>query len=437
MTNQEVLELIDVNPVLQQQILDIIPQNLDKLSQGLFLYTKLCSILDYDDLFWASDQDGPAKERHADPKSINYINENYPYVVCYDFNIICAKLLNQIDIETEFDKQDYTKEFGNGHTDLYMLIPEQENLPKYLNLEDKVHLSGYSDMTNYKVYGDVLPILQKRVNENFKDYKTRTKQFDNLVSSITKEVIKQDNIEKKRQAEKVYNKEKVEQLVQEYNTFATENNIKLDETEKFNILFEQIGKIDLRELPALEYAKQMFSNIVKDLENGTDKYKFSIIKEKQGPQTYSLTAIMTSKGQNGNYYLKIDPPHDLKEISQQELQEKFTNGDLDYLQAYFSEKAIIPNIQSPYIDNKLINMFPMEKLQEWLENGFEIENCADYFQGYKREYAKYIKFCRERQQSLNSSQSNKQEKTNFVLENSYNKTKQNSKVQGNEYEKIY
>ncbi len=435
MTNQEVLELIDVNPVLQQQIIDSIPNNLDETSKALFLYTKLCSVLDYDDLFWASEQQGPAQERHADPEFIKYVTSQNPYVVCYDFNIICAKLMEKIGAKVEFRHGQDNIKYGSGHTDLYLVITQNNNLPSELQIGDSIRLLGYSDMNNIKVDGNVSPALQKRENEKPKDYRSRTKQFENLVLAITKEVLKQDDLEKKRQAEKIYNKENVEQLVQEYTKFSTQNNMKLEEIEKFNLLFEQFGKIDLRELPALLYAKQMFSNITQDLED-KDKYRFTVIKEKQGPESYTLAAIMSSKGENSNYYLKIDPPHDLKEISHEQLQNDFLTGNLDYMNAYFSPKVIIPDIQSPFLDEKIQQMFPMEEVNAWMNDGFDIENDMRFHNSYGVEYAKYIKFRRGQQIKLNN-QSTQTRREYYNLEQSNNKTQQKTNTQESEYEKVY
>ena len=85
--------------------------------------------------------------------------------------------MRKIGIETEFDKQAYQEDYGARHTTLFMKVPKQDNLPQFLKVGERIRLDGYSDMTNYKVHGDVLPILQKRVNEEICDYKVRTKQF--------------------------------------------------------------------------------------------------------------------------------------------------------------------------------------------------------------------------------------------------------------------
>ena len=95
MNNLEVLQSFNLNPALQNYVLNDIPKEYNKFQQAIYVYAKLCSVLNYDSGFLASDHQGPLKKMHENPNRLETISPQSTDIVCYEFNALCMKLLNK------------------------------------------------------------------------------------------------------------------------------------------------------------------------------------------------------------------------------------------------------------------------------------------------------------------------------------------------------
>ena len=355
MTNKEALELMTLNPSFKKYILNSIPQDLNKFEQGLYVYVKLCSVLNYDARFFAADQQGPMHEKQSNLNYLKTVGLENNEVVCYNFNLICIDLLRSIGIEanfmsgTNFDQAN--KKYG-GHTDMYMSIPDvpQNELPYGLKIGERIVLYGFSDMTNFKIDKKlILKLLDNRFKVNMEERSKIFKSFEDAVAKIVDRVKIEDDLYHKQQNQEIYNQQKVQELEKEYKEFIYDEICFLTDREKIEIFLEQVGKIDLGDISSLKYANQLYSNIHESLDNA-ENYEFTIIKEKEAVDIYSMIGIVSFVGEESNFYLKITPPNKIEEIKHRELQDGFNKGQYDYIGAYFNANHIIPDIKSSYVE---------------------------------------------------------------------------------------
>ena len=410
MNNLEVLESVKVNPALQNYILSDIPKEYNKFQQAIYVYAKLCSVLNYDSGFLASEHEGPLLKMHENPKYLETVDLQNTDIVCFEFNILCMNLLNKIGIKSGFYEGNDKKSYGT-HSDIYFFVPEvQGKLPDDLQAGEKVAFKGYADVTNFKVDGKIslYPVDFRRKRDALPEY----------VAKIVETVKQQVDLERQQQRQEMFNREKVLELEKKYKQFADTNKVLLSDKEKIDIFLEQINKIDLGKLAALKYGVKLFKNIQQDLAE-PNRAKYTIIREKQAEDLYKLIGIFSYNADENVFYLKIDPPHQMAELTQKQLQTSFDSGKYDYLSDYFSATAIIPKIQSKFIDDLLkdinfVNLFVVGALQVTNENSSS--PFVEYYNFVKeREFEseqnntiptkeKYESFSQEKAEQQNSNQ---------------------------------
>ena len=94
-TEDTLYEKVELNPELHDAILEQMPDGLSGLEKAAYIYAKMCTILTYDNKFMAAYQKGEAAEKH---KSLDYVGQISPdnnEVVCFEFNMIYAKMLDE------------------------------------------------------------------------------------------------------------------------------------------------------------------------------------------------------------------------------------------------------------------------------------------------------------------------------------------------------
>ncbi len=354
-TNYDALEIMRVNPNFKKSILRSLPDGLTRLEQGLFVYIKLCSVLNYDAGFFAAEQEGVEQEKQSDLHYIEKVGEETNDVVCYNFNLICIDLLKELGINAEFvsgtNFDDGTKAYGT-HSDIVMHIPSmpKEDLPLGLKVDEEIVLYGHADMTNLKVGDKLRAILLDRRRNDQPELQTQIMEnFYVLLDKIASIVRKQDNIFQKQQNEEKFNEQKVKMLEDKFYDYAYQEIGFLSDSEKIDIFLEQVGKIDLSEIASMKYVKKLYKSISSGLDNA-ENYGYTIIKEKKDNERFGMVGILSFAGEDSNFYIKITPPNEMNEIKHDILQEGFDNGTYDYIGGYYDINSIIPDIKSEYVE---------------------------------------------------------------------------------------
>lgn len=118
-TEDTLYEKVELNPELHDVILEQMPDGLSGLEKAAYIYAKMCTILTYDNKFMAANQEGEAAEKH---KSLDYVGQISPdnnEVVCFEFNMIYAKMLDEqgLHFKSEY-KNLIGEDYGDGHANL-------------------------------------------------------------------------------------------------------------------------------------------------------------------------------------------------------------------------------------------------------------------------------------------------------------------------------
>ena len=112
-----------VNEELKKIILHNIPDNFNKLEKAFYIYLKMCSILDYDEDFAiAISYDNISNEAntsiHNDINNLPNITYKNNKVICQEFCLIYAKMLDEIDIDYEIVG---SNNYEDGHPKIHLL----------------------------------------------------------------------------------------------------------------------------------------------------------------------------------------------------------------------------------------------------------------------------------------------------------------------------
>lgn len=118
-TKDTLYEKVELNPDLHDAIIEKMPEGISRLEKAAYIYAKMCTILTYDNRFMAANQKGEAAEKH---KSLDYVSQISPEnneVVCFEFNMIYAKMLDEQGLHFKSEYKDMSGEYyGYGHANL-------------------------------------------------------------------------------------------------------------------------------------------------------------------------------------------------------------------------------------------------------------------------------------------------------------------------------
>ena len=102
----------NVNQSLKDYIFKSIPQDFDLLEKSIYIYAKLCQILEYDNIYYLNNK----SKNHLDEYNIsNYDLENNR-VVCYTFSYILSDLLRELGVESIKESCLNNHKFNNNHS---------------------------------------------------------------------------------------------------------------------------------------------------------------------------------------------------------------------------------------------------------------------------------------------------------------------------------
>ena len=377
----EALQIAKIHPALEDAVFKDMPDfsktGDKKFADMLYVYFKLCSILDYDSKFWASDLiDGPYVKEHFRLSRLAEVTPENNDIICTEFNVLFSKMLKKIGVKSNIRKKEGVDVlftiYGHEHTDLE--IPTNQFSGHFFG--DYLVPRGYIDVNSIKISDEkVLFDLGLKENE---------KSLANDVLQIVKE---QTKIEERKQSSKQKTEQETKQLEELYKQLGENKDISLTDQEKLKILFEQISKIDLNTFASVEYTRRLYKAISSELTEAETKY--TSIREKIGEGgKYDMVGMFSIKTKNGIGYIKLTPPNKLNSISHDDLERDFMNGKYDYLYGrhVFRPDYIISQIESPYLNEKyksdylkyLTNGKP-KKEELIVKQKNSRENLYDYF----------------------------------------------------------
>lgn len=323
---------IKINENLRKSILEDMPKYISDVEKAIYIYIKMCKVLTYDEEYYAANQKGNPALKHKDISYVSKITPKNNKVVCFEFNIIYSKFLDELGVKFRTIYKGMTNEsYGEGHANLKF------RSGKYLVKADSVTSILQGDIMQAKLNQPLKGL--KSFNRNIHTYN----EFNKLVTRIYKFIASK---EKKNQ--KVEYIENFEEIVRRY-TKVTNNIKEISLKERLLILIDKVNSSNMIGIDSLSYALQLERILFSNIEhlnnifitilrsnicyNGEEKIVPCIIF------TLNSCGYLCKKGENIYYYFK--PNEEFKTITKEELQRKFDDGEFEYVS---KNDPVIPGI---------------------------------------------------------------------------------------------
>ena len=312
-TEDTLYEKVELNPELHEVILEQMPDGLSGLEKAAYIYAKMCTILTYDNKFMAANQEGEAAEKH---KSLDYVGQISPdnnEVVCFEFNMIYAKMLDEqgLHFKSEF-KNLIGDDYGDGHANL------EFRDGKFIVRADSVASILGGDIARAKLGLPLTGFECESPNPRTQ------KEFQDKVSAMY---------------ELVQSQERDNDPWNEYDSL-TENLHPVEFDEKKTILLDRLKSTNLRGIDAMSYALQLRKTLFSEQER-KDNVSIVVLRNNavngDGPKL-EAGAVIAMSGSNldnrdGNtsyYYLSSE--RELTSLTLEDIKSKLDDGTFEYIE---------------------------------------------------------------------------------------------------------
>lgn len=317
---------IQIDSSLEQSILAGMPENATDLEKAIYIYIKMCKTLTYDEEYYAVNQKGIATEKHKSTDYVSTITLENNKVVCFEFNLIYSKLLNQLGIHFSSDYKGMVGEaYGAGHANL------EFRSAKFLVSADSVTSILRGDIMQAKLNQPLIGL--KCINRN----QQTQQEFKDSLSKMYQLIAQQDkSISKNHQVEHI---QTLDELLEEYSP-VTQNIQDIDLNERLSILINKVNSTKMIGIDSLSYVLQL-RKILFTEEQRKNNIGVTIVRNNEpfeegrvamASAIFTLNAKSFEEHPAQNIYYYFNPNHELTAISKEELQAKFNDGKLDYVE---------------------------------------------------------------------------------------------------------
>lgn len=141
-TSNQTKHSFEINADIKNFVLKDMPSDLTKLEKAIYIYSKLCKILDYDMEYYNDN----ANKKFVAEESISDVDLSNNNVVCYTFSYIYSGLLREIGIDQIKEAKINKGEFVNKHASVEFVV---DNI---VIMADSTHAGAeIGDLTTLKV----------------------------------------------------------------------------------------------------------------------------------------------------------------------------------------------------------------------------------------------------------------------------------------------
>lgn len=339
-TYDPTLPFTKIHPELKSAILENMDNNLSDLEKAIYVYIKLCKTLTYDDEFYAVNQQGIVALRHENPEMTANITPTNNKAVCYEFNSLYAKFLDEFKIKLT------TKTTSNGvykgHTNLKF------RAGKFLVLADSVKSILKCDLVNAKLNKPLTGIVC--LNENIKT----CNEFYDTVSHIYGLIAEEENTIV-NQEDETY-----EEILRQYEEVSSTS---LSFDKKLEIMMRKVIDSGMQGVDSIAYILQLrkiiFSQQERDRNIKASVVRDNINNKKDKVATVSVILTVNPDDYNknifNNQYYMFHPNYPLTVLSLELIDEMFREGILEYIGKHYLE---IPGVQKrDDVNDKETTMF--------------------------------------------------------------------------------
>lgn len=294
----------ELDEELENYILSSVPKEYNKLQKSIYIYYKLCTILTYDDDFYLTKNNFIGVRNLQEMKDIGKINLLNNKVNCYCFTRIYAKLLRKIDINYRIES--LINDSGISHEYLTYRVG------KYIIKADSTKNIIFGDIANIKT-GNLpngLESTNKNINSNLEFEKQKIEMYKKVRNEFEKE-----------------NKNETKLKI---GFFKSLTGINPRLKEKILYLVQKAKETNLEGIDLINKLLTLENNI---FTNEEKEYNINLCIIKENLEIKSRTRIILTINnidyydENNKYYI-VDEL--FKEISKEELKERFNNGQYEY-----------------------------------------------------------------------------------------------------------
>ena len=332
-TNDDNVAKTVVDEDLKTAILSGMPQDVSELDKAIFIYIKMCKTLTYDDEFYAVNQRGEVASKHENIDNVTNITLANNKVVCYEFNAIYAKLLEEVGITFETDSK-VIGGFGGGHANLCF----RSN--KFLIVADSVTSILQGDLLQAKLNQPLVGLNCFNKNENTKkEFKEATSKMYELVARQEQE----QQIDLPQSAEKtpvIERFETFDEILSQYQQMTSQDQFSLTLNEKLSMLVEKVNSTRMVGIDSMSYILQL-RKIIFNEDERKNNIAVTIVRNNQpddenkiamASAIFTINSINMYEDINQNVYYFYNPLDLLTPISKEQLEERFKSKSLQYVE---------------------------------------------------------------------------------------------------------
>lgn len=317
---------IKIDSSLEHEIISGIPENTTDLEKAIYIYIKMCKLLTYDEEYYAVNQKGVATEKHKSTDYISSVTLENNKVVCFEFNLIYSKLLNQLGIHFSSNYKNMVGEaYGAGHANLKF------RADKFLVSADSVTSILQGDIMQAKLNQPLVGL--KCINKN----QQTQQEFKQALTKMYQLVAQQEkSLSESKQVEHI---QTLDELLEEYSHMT--NNIQdISLNERLSILVSKVNSTGMIGIDSLSYILQL-RKILFTEEQRKNNIGVTIVRNNEPFEEGKVamaSAIFTLNSQSFeenpefNVYYYFNPNHVLVPITKEELQTGFNDGKLEYVE---------------------------------------------------------------------------------------------------------
>lgn len=317
---------IKIDSSLEHEIISGIPENTTDLEKAIYIYIKMCKLLTYDEEYYAVNQKGVATEKHKSTDYISSVTLENNKVVCFEFNLIYSKLLNQLGIHFSSNYKNMVGEaYGAGHANL------EFRADKFLVSADSVTSILQGDIMQAKLNQPLVGL--KCINKN----QQTQQEFKQALTKMYQLVAQQEkSLSESKQVEHI---QTLDELLEEYSHMT--NNIQdISLNERLSILVSKVNSTGMIGIDSLSYVLQL-RKILFTEEQRKNNIGVTIVRNNEPFEEGKVamaSAIFTLNSQSFeenpefNVYYYFNPNHVLAPITKEELQTGFNDGKLEYVE---------------------------------------------------------------------------------------------------------
>lgn len=309
---------IQLSEELKKEIIKDLPKDFNNLEKAIYIYIKLCKTLTYDEEYFVKNNES-GTINHQDINQITNITPKNNKIVCFEFNLIYSKFLDELGIHFS---SNYQKQYGIGHSNLKFRVD------KFLVEADSVTTILQGDLARSKLNVDLIGLKCENINSKTKE------EFLNTLNNIYHYIQEEENNKNSS----------LEELIQEYKK-TIEKKEEINFIERLSILFDLLKKNSLEGIDYIAYVIQLKKILFTDLQR-KENIRINIIRNNEEKETkatiiISLNNISFKDYPENNIYYVSNDYHELSTIPKEELQKKFDEGQYEYIQDI---NPRIPNI---------------------------------------------------------------------------------------------